>query len=921
MVANFRGDRPTAYNPSQFADDMDEPPGSRLGLARRRIGDFFIFVTGAVPRFVGSSHERQRYITLGALMLLTAGLAVYTASALAAMGLGTSIGEMLPVGVFFAAFVLLIDRSIASYVAPLEEIDSHPPQEAAEPGGATAAGTTGDIAPSPAERDRDSGPESPGTSPPEDEGGDEEGDFDPGPDPAWPDHPGADQLKVARRPARALWVRVGIAVAASLLISEVLLLQIFASRIDQQLIINKAGNLNAAVAEISRSLDKEIDKLTKEITRAETVVKSRQKDYDRATREVNCQLTGSCKGYQAGRGDLYRAALVKQRHALKALDEAQGKLQAVHRRNDPKIDNLIATKQQRTGEAGDRVGKTDDLLDREGAFLDITLEHPEVLFWRVLLTLLLLGIDLAPVLFKRSLRTTVHDHYVRGIEAGRIDAVKASTISKIVHERESGKLEQLAAAYARAERKAWMRGLWEIKMLHIREGMRLEKQRVLAFYRLPGATRPVVTVPWPAPTMPQEYLEGGRPASPGLSALGSLQPEQPGGGVPLPLLMLGQRWYLTDVLNGDESQAGVYIGHDLRNPSRRIAAKVFPRKGVDGQGLLRSWKKEVRGMSLSNPHIGEIIDYGEDRHLGAVYLISPLYEPGSLNQHVRKQRRGLPLHWCVWVLDQVLAGLEAASMQGMIHLDIKPQNIVLDGASNIRIIDWGLSQFLRSGESVSAVLPAGTPWFASPEQLWVNPLKPSSLSDLYGVGALAYWLITGAAPLADKAYRQPASPGPGRRPGQTGDAAGSRQPIEDATREITGPQGKFLEARELIEAGIRPMRADLVVEGVPERLGRLIDRWLSYRAADRAPADHSPSAALKWARQSLAEILPDVTGLYVHMPQSRTKAPADKLVAGGGDTGQAYRKPLPEGHGEREPATPHITGANGSAAPESAAEG
>jgi hypothetical protein len=87
------------------------------------------------------------------------------------------------------------------------------------------------------------------------------------------------------------------------------------------------------------------------------------------------------------------------------------------------------------------------------------------------------------------------------------------------------------------------------------------------------------------------------------------------------------------------------------------------------------------------------------------------------------------------------------------------------------------------------------------------------------VGALAYWLLTGMAPLR---------------------------------REVgTDTDDDILQVRRLMAAGIRPERADRLAPDVPERLGRLIDQWLSYEQADRVPEGLEPSDALGWAREAL----------------------------------------------------------------------
>lgn len=289
---------------------------------------------------------------------------------------------------------------------------------------------------------------------------------------------------------------------------------------------------------------------------------------------------------------------------------------------------------------------------------------------------------------------------------------------------------------------------------------------------------------------------------------------------PTPIMVLNGRWRIYAPLNADSSaMAAPYKAYELADPATTVVAKVFHQAQNDPQRF-RTFLREVRSMRLHDPHIGQIIDSGQDRRSKAVYLISPLYRPGSLNVHLQERSGvGVPLKWSLRILDQVLAGLQAAAMGNIIHLDIKPQNIVLDGPSNIRIIDWGMSQLHQAGKSVSTVFPGGTKWFASPEQLGADATAPSSLSDLYGVGALAYWLLTGLAPL--------------------------RREIE------TGIDADLLRIRHLMHAGTRPERADHLTPDVPEKLGRLIDQWLSYAPTDRIPQGMEASAGLSWARNAL----------------------------------------------------------------------
>ena len=100
---------------------------------------------------------------------------------------------------------------------------------------------------------------------------------------------------------------------------------------------------------------------------------------------------------------------------------------------------------------------------------------------------------------------------------------------------------------------------------------------------------------------------------------------------------------------------------------------------------------------------------------GFSYLVYPLYQPGSLATYCGWIGDRRTLGWCAQVIDEVLSGLMAASAVGLVHLDIKPGNIVLDG-DHARVIDWGLSRVWNASQP-STWIVRGTPFFACPEQL------------------------------------------------------------------------------------------------------------------------------------------------------------------------------------------------------------
>lgn len=736
-------------------DAASVPPGGERGAGNRRpgilrrVGDALVLVTGADPGLVGGVHERHRYITLGCLMLLTMGAAAYGVAAVGAMGLGTSVVETLPAGIFFAIFVLMVDRSIVSQV---------PGIDATEPGGE----------PLPRRRGR-------------------------------------------RRPWEVLRCRLMTAIRAvmallsSALVCEVILLQIFGFRIAEQMAAEASYAASLRQQMLSVSYQGQVDALKEQVRRQEHVVSALEKEYGRARRETGCQLTGRCSPHLAGAGPVYRAAVETQNRIAGELRQETTRLSALRGESQRRITALGDERTRRIRELDAMAARGADLLARERAFAGITRENGEILLWRILGTTLLFGVDLAPILFRAGMGNTLHDARLR-------DTVR--------HLKNRSMLETRLIRHL--DRKTFDRRYRELQATHesrvpaadAREGAR----RAVARRRHPGpAAASAAETSWPPTgriTLGSRRRGGAGPSRAEVASPGA------------PIMVLGGRWAVRGPMATDPGTCGVlYAAYDVDAPERSVVAKVF-HQASNAEPVYRTFLRELRGMRLKSPHIGEIIDSGKDPRSGAAYLISPHYQPGSLNIYVGDRNGRVSLSWSTWVLDRVLAGLECAGAERVAHLDIKPQNIVLDGPDNVRIIDWGMS---RLQDDSMTHLPGGTAWFTSPEQLGDSPFEVSSASDLYGVGALAYWLLTGTPPMRREA-------GTDTGPGVSG-------------------------ARRLMESGVRPRRADRIVPGLPEELGELVDRWLSYSPPDRAPAGLSPAQALTWARRTLADMarrLPDI---------------------------------------------------------------
>ena len=158
------------------------------------------------------------------------------------------------------------------------------------------------------------------------------------------------------------------------------------------------------------------------------------------------------------------------------------------------------------------------------------------------------------------------------------------------------------------------------------------------------------------------------------------------------------------------------------------------------------FKKEAKRLaSLSNPHIVKVSDLFEENN--TVYYVMDFIEGCSLSQKMKDQKGPFTEAECLYVLNQLLDALETVHEQDLLHMDIKPANILIDNAGNCTLIDFGASkQIENNGTTTTSTAVAYTPGFAPPEQISGNKDKWGTWTDLFAVGATLYNLISNQPP-------------------------------------------------------------------------------------------------------------------------------------------------------------------------------
>src|SRR3954453_7489085 len=228
------------------------------------------------------------------------------------------------------------------------------------------------------------------------------------------------------------------------------------------------------------------------------------------------------------------------------------------------------------------------------------------------------------------------------------------------------------------------------------------------------------------------------------------QPISPNGA---PLLV--GRYALLEKI-GEGGAAEVYRAHDTRL-NRVVAIKILrPHLMADASSQARFMNEARTAAGLSHPNIVDVYDFGETPG-GSMFIVMQYVEGRNLKD-VLPQRGRMPPADVISITIQVCRALAAAHAKGLIHRDVKPQNIMLDRQGNVRLTDFGVVKALSGGgELTQAGMTFGTAAYLSPEQATGAPIGPQS--DIYGLGCVMYEMLcgdprfTGDSP-ASVAYKQ-----------------------------------------------------------------------------------------------------------------------------------------------------------------------
>ena len=205
-------------------------------------------------------------------------------------------------------------------------------------------------------------------------------------------------------------------------------------------------------------------------------------------------------------------------------------------------------------------------------------------------------------------------------------------------------------------------------------------------------------------------------------------------------LKLDGRYEITELI-GVGGMANVYRGRDIME-NRIVAVKILKSEYSENEEFVRRFRNESKAIAvLSHPNIVKIYDVGYENNMQ--YIVMEYIDGITLKEYIEQQ--GM-LKWrdCVHFTIQILRALQLAHDRGIVHRDIKPQNVMLLSDGSIKVMDFGIARFSREVENTDSEKTMGSVHYVSPEQ--ASGTRTDERSDIYSVGVMMYEMLTGRKP-------------------------------------------------------------------------------------------------------------------------------------------------------------------------------
>jgi hypothetical protein len=263
---------------------------------------------------------------------------------------------------------------------------------------------------------------------------------------------------------------------------------------------------------------------------------------------------------------------------------------------------------------------------------------------------------------------------------------------------------------------------------------------------------------------------------------------------------IGARYEIEELV-GTGGMSSVYRARD-RELERRVALKILHDHFASDPEYVERFRREARAIArLNHPNIVTVIDRGEFE--GRQFIVFE-HVPGENLKEVVEREGPLPVSQALALTRQIARGLAFAHEQGVVHRDVKPQNVLLDESGTAKVTDFGIARSLHPEEGLtqSGTL-LGTSHYISPEQASGQPVDERS--DQYSLGVLLYELLTGEVPYPADGF------------------------MAVAMRHLRDPVPSVRERR----------------PGVPKAVDEIVARAMAKRPEDRFPSTAAMMAAIE----------------------------------------------------------------------------
>ncbi len=208
--------------------------------------------------------------------------------------------------------------------------------------------------------------------------------------------------------------------------------------------------------------------------------------------------------------------------------------------------------------------------------------------------------------------------------------------------------------------------------------------------------------------------------------------------------LIDQRYEVLETL-GTGGMAEVFLAHDTVL-GRDVALKVLDRRYSKDEEFVERFRREAQSAAaLSHPNIVSVFDRGEAED-GTCYIAMEHVPRGTLKDRMQREGR-FDARTALGVAVQIAEALGAAHERGVIHRDIKPQNVLVTARGDVKVADFGIARAASSTSITRESVALGTAAYMAPEQ--ASGGKPGPMSDLYSLGVVMYEMLTGELPYKD----------------------------------------------------------------------------------------------------------------------------------------------------------------------------